>query len=493
LAALSPPTPAGGRSEYDFALQPQRSLPAALPALTSLRVNSDCGADVSGFTGLRRLSVRAVYKEDFQDPASSIPVDVTGVSRLTALESRTCVECDRFGPLADVEDLAPLVWLTQLVMTCVPPELPSHPLAARLRGLELQAFGLLKDLAGDGPGSGANGAASAALAALASGAPLLERLRICVVAFGKWNGNRMLRDSTGTELGAPLGPSVAWPSLTHLEVTPWAALLLAGCTFPRLSRLVATLRDNHKDLMQTALPALCAKARDHASLLVDVCKPIIGAPFAAGMLPAAAALPGLRHLTWRCSISDSLTAAPASVWARLALTLESLELVGLTLADCGYAEPLAALGLTRLTLDAVNEDDQAELMRPPPHACGGGETPGGLARAARALARLPRLAHLRLAFRACHPCCDPVWGSPAVAAALSRCPALRLLEIDRPCDPLWRHELGSPPRCAGPRSPRPSPAWPPFAEALRAGGCGAVVRPCPPNKSALESELGVEF
>jgi hypothetical protein len=125
------------------------------------------------------------------------------------------------GPLAQPSDLAPLTALTRLAMTCVPPELAAHPLAARLRRLELQAFGALDASApGGGGGSGAGGAAAAALAALARGAPLLERLRICVDDRFDWGEDAaLLCDYPGdVELGAPLGPGVAWPSLEHLLI-----------------------------------------------------------------------------------------------------------------------------------------------------------------------------------------------------------------------------------------------------------------------------------
>jgi hypothetical protein len=75
---------------------------------------------------------------------------------------------------------------------------------------------------------------------------------------------------------------------------------------------------------------------------------------------------------------------------------------------------------------------------------------GGLAddarvRTARALAGLPRLAHLRLASQSFSvflqkPEIDIDWGSSSVAAELARCPVLRVLEVDRTDDPLWRHE-----------------------------------------------------
>jgi hypothetical protein len=378
------------------------------------------------------------------------------------------------------DDLAPLTELTQLVMLCVPPELPSHPVAARLRRLEMQAFGVLEDAPGGGGGSGANGAAAASLAALARGAPLLEGLRICVTAGSpRHEGFRVLHGyPLDVDLGAPLGPSVAWPSLTHLEVTPWAALLLAACTFPRLSRLVATVTEARGDRSFVlneglrALGALVAKARDYAGLLVD----FYGrAPGAANLFAAVAAVPGLRHLLWGCRWPNDSAAPPSCGWARLAPTLESLELEGSTLAAIGYAEPLAALSrLTRLFVEAKDEDRAAAAPPEPRGARGDGEPPAGPARTARALARLPLLTHLRLASRWCRP----DWASPEVAAALAGCPALRLLEIDRPGDPLWRHEIG-PARGDRSRMPRPSPAWHPFAEALRAGGCGAVVRPRP--------------
>jgi hypothetical protein len=470
--------------------------------LTSLRVFCDRDPDVSGHTGLRRLSVRL---PDYMPADASVTfIPVYGLSTLTALGDLR-LECDRL-PLGQLEDLAPLTRLTQLAMTCVPPELPSLPLAARLRRLELQAFGVLQTASGYFDGNGADGAASAALAALASGAPLLERLRISVIKGDSWN-LVMLRDypvaayTPPVELGPPLGPTVEWPSLTHLQVTPWAALLLGGCTFPRLSRVVATFSEEGGDRsfvedeqLRAAVLAMVTKARDHAGLLVQI--PIFAALFTADLFDAVAAIPGLRHLSWRCLGRDPRFAAARSFdWASLAPTLESLHLrIDEPLATLGYAEPLAALtGLTQLFLKSCNEDPAAA----PPRGRGrarrrGGAAPAGPARAARAVARLPRLAHLRLAFGWCGPGCDPAWGSPPVAAALARCPALRLLEIDRPGDPLWRHEVG-PARGDNPRMPQPSAAWLPFVAALRAGGCGAVVRPGPPAEaSAFDADFDVE-
>jgi hypothetical protein len=246
-----------------------QGLPAALPALTNLRVSICHHADVSGLAGLRRLALQDQWIDNEPCPA------VEGLSGLTALED-LCLGGD-CGPMAQPSDLAPLTALTRLEMLCVPPDFGSHPVAARLRRLELQSFGVLFDAPRGGDGSGANGAAAAALAALARGAPLLERLRIHV---GDRNDVLMDDYPGDVELGAPLGPGVAWPSLTHLEVTPWAALLLADCAFPRLSRLVANIpekadgkgiasdeRHRVRRAVRAAVAALAAKARDHAALL----------------------------------------------------------------------------------------------------------------------------------------------------------------------------------------------------------------------------------
>jgi hypothetical protein len=464
---------------------PFESLPAALPALTNLRVSYCQCADVSGLTGLRRLDAWAL---DLDPP----DLAVDGLSLLTALEDLSLAGGD--GPLAQPSDLAPLTALTRLALWCVPPELASHPVVARLRRLELQAFGVLEDAPGGGDGSGANGAAAAALAALARGAPLLEQLRIHVSHFGRYNDTYILGDyPCDVELGAPLGPGVAWPSLTHLQVTPWAALLLAECAFPRLSRLVADMNDEGGDQgiasnepLRTAVATLAAKARDHVALRVDTGTQ--GPADAAGVLAAAAAVPGLRHLSWERSwqiCAAASAAPPPGDWAHLAASLESLELVG-RLDSFGYGEPVAALtSLTHLFLRVIAEDAAAMAAPALPPAGGvgeGGEPPVGLAgsvpaRAARALARLPRLAHLRVTYpQGESPGDNSNWGCPAVAAELARCPALRLLEIDRRDGALWRHERG-PPFSPGPCMPRPSPAWPPFAEALRAGGFRGSVRP----------------
>jgi hypothetical protein len=484
------------------------SLLAALGSLTHLRASCCLDADVSALTRLRRLEVFAQGLCD-QDPAA-----VEGLSGLTALEDLR-LDCDG-EPLAQPSDLAPLSALTRLAMTCVPPELASHPVAARLRRLELQAFGVLEYAPAGGDGSGANGAAAAALAALARGAPLLERLRIRVLVRFEFAGRpTLLGDHPGdVELGAPLGPGVAWPSLTHLQVTAWAALLLASCAFPRLSRLAADICEKGGDQgivsnerLRTAVAALAAKARDHVALRVNNRLSSNQVPDQPGadVLAAAAAVPGLRHLSWLTYTSPTSWrggTAPATPgdWARLAASLESLELVGYVPAF-GYAEPLAALtGLTRLFLQVDSiypPDDTAAAAQPPLPPAGGGREPGEpytaraqLARAARALAVLPRLAHLRLTFPKGDGGygCTSDWACPAVAAELARCPALRLLEIDRPDDPLWRHERGPDP-CA----PLPSPAWPPFAKALRARGCDAAVRPVRASTGMHSEAFDIEF
>jgi hypothetical protein len=480
------------------------SFAAALPALTSLRASTSSTPDVSGLTGLRRLELRAEAVYDRESCKS-----VVGLSALTALEDLR-LACD-LGLFAQPSDLAPLSALTRLAMTGLPLELASHPLAARLRRLELQAFDELY--------GAPEGAAAAAFAALARGATLLERLVVRVDHGYDWEsmcGQLLLRDHPeGVILGDPLGAGVAWPSLTHLEVTAWAAVLLAGCDFPRLSRLVANVFEGDGDFeaegyeipskqLRRAVAALAAKARDHAALRVlNVRKGVFHATHA---LAATAAPVSLRHLSWRCwAWRGGGPAAPPGDWARLAASLESLELVG-PLPAFGYAEPLAALmGLTRLHLNAEAVRNSKDGERPPQGAGvarEGDEPPRGLAggafvRTARALARLPRLAHLRLTFRSFNvsperPEVETEWGSALVAAELARCPALRLLEVGRPHDPLWRHELGD--TGANPRTPRPSPSWPPFAEALRAGGCRATVRPAPAwtGPSVFSNEFDLE-
>jgi hypothetical protein len=416
-------------------------------------------ADVSGLTQLRRLEV---WEPGVDDGCTA----VEGLSGLTALEDLS-LEGSR-GPSAQPSALAPLSALTRLAMWCVPPELGSLPVAARLRRLELQAFGVLQAAPGGGDGSGANGAAAAALAALARGAPLLERLRIRVTILGYQDehGPFLLADypTGGVALGAPLGPGVSWPSLTHLQVVPWAALLLAGCAFPRLSRFAASSKEERggngivaDGRLRTAIAALAAKARDHTSLWVNERE--LRFPGAAGVLAAAAAVPRLRHLSWTHMLraAGGAPAAPAGDWAPFAAALESLALVG-PLSAFGYAEPLAALTcLTHLFLAVTSVD-----------AAGGAPV-----RAARALARLPRLVHLRVTFPQ-----GSDWGCPTVAAELARCPALRLLEIDGRNGRLWKLER-DPPGGPRPHVSHPPPAWLPFARALRTGGFGGTVCPAP--------------
>jgi hypothetical protein len=462
--------------------------------------------DVSGLTGLRSLEVTADYLAD-DDGCTA----VEGLSGLAALEDLRLEHQEQDWLLAKPSDMAPLTSLTRLA-SCAAPCLAPSPLAARLRRLELLGF--------DAEGFGPDGTAAATLAALARGAPLLERLLIRVRDEVAQDGTPHLRNHpTGVNFGAPLGADVAWPSLTHLEVTAWAALLLAACTFPRLSRLVANIVDksrgegaNPNQQLRTAIAALAAKARGNTVLrVIDDGE---GVWHETGVLGATALPQGLRHLSWRCVWRGGAAAAPPGDWGRLAASLESLELVG-CLAAFGHAEPLAALtGLTRLLLnaDVVRESEDAAC---PPQgagaACEGGLPGGAAVRAARALAGLPRLAHLRLTFERYDPLCDSdiipldrlvsksLWGSPWVAAALARCPALRVLEIDRRDDPLWRHEHG-PVHGASPRMPRPSPHWKAFAGALRAGGCSAAVRPAPAwtganawsGESNFLQEFGVE-
>jgi hypothetical protein len=224
--------------------------------------------------------------------------------------------------LAPPSDLAPLTALTRLAVTCVPPELASLPLAARLRRLELRTFRGLEDApGGGGAGGGSAGTAAAALAALARGAPLLERLSVIEVPEGDEDHIYGIDHTARAALGAPLGAGVCWPSLAHLQATPGAA----GCTFPRLSRLVARAdfrcRDVPTEQLQAALAALAAKARDHVALRVCSAEDV-------GFdLAAAAAVPGVHHLSWRCLRRSYDASAYAGVWARLPPSLESLELV----------------------------------------------------------------------------------------------------------------------------------------------------------------------
>jgi hypothetical protein len=482
------------------------SFAAAPPALTSLRMSNSGRPNVSGLTGLRRLEVQVMRLGD--DDACTA---VKGLSGLTALEDLRLE--DEFWPLAQPSDLAPLTALSRLAMTALPPELGSHPMAARLRRLELQAFHALN--------RAPDGTAAAALAALARGATLLEHLVFRVSdgldGMGEVTLQELMRDHPdGITSGAALGAAVVWPSLTHLEVTAWAALLLASCTFPRLSRLSAYIveKDGEEGALynvrlRTAVAALAAKARDHAALrFIDGGD---GVFHAAGALAAAAAPPGLRHVSWLCGWRGGAAEAPPCDWAHLAASLESLELVG-CLPAFGYAEPLAALtGLTRLHLAAEAFGDEATFGdgASPPQGAGAaceGDEPrrgpagGALVRAARALARLPRLTHLRLTADPLdvlprRPRSDPAWGSPLVAAALASCPALRVLEVCHRDEPLWRHEAG-PAHGAARRTPLPPSRWTAFAEALRAGGSGAALRPTPemlaPNASSFLKEFDVE-
>jgi hypothetical protein len=456
--SLPPPRPPGALVPAPVLFG---SLAVALPALTELRAASDRDADVSSLTGLRRLVLSPTIK--LGGCTSSWDTECTaveGLPELTALEDLglNCSHHGRYDRLAPPSDLEPLAALTRLAMKAVPIDLGSSPVAARLRRLELQAFVVPEDAPGGG--GGAAGVAAAALAALALGAPLLERLRI----LNSWPDL-----PGGGALGSPLGAGVEWPSLSHLQVPPWAAVLLAGCTFPRLSRLVA--RIEHKsyvpdDQLQAALAALAAKARDHVGLRVDF------AEHREFDLAAAAAVPGLRHLSWTCGRdgSDAGAAPAGGDWARLAPSLESLELSA-PLSACGEAALAALTGLTRLSVDITSSKAAG---KPAPIAC--------------ALARLPRLAHLQLS-GGDYP--GPFWGTPAVAAALAGCPALRLLEVGRRFDPLWKHEIG-PARGANPCVPRPSAVWPPFAQALRAGGCRATVRPDPRPEGKFAADFDIE-
>jgi hypothetical protein len=449
------------------------SFAAALPALTSLRVSSSKNLHVPALTGLRRLEVRA---EDCPLPYETICSAVEGLSALTALQDLRLE--GRGLPLARPSDLAPLTALTRLAMTCVPLELAPHPLAARLRRLELQGFDDFNDFVG--------GPAAAALAALAGGAPLLERLVIRVDDSYRWDADDLLlqHQPISFDIGEPLGAGVSWPSLTHLEMTSWAAALLADCAFPRLSRVSAFIVEGHdsefhipKEQLRTAVAALAAKARDHAALRVI--------DFGEGVFHAAAtaAPPGPRAPAPPVVAALLARRRPRGAARRLGAPrglAESLELTG-PLADFGYAEPLAALtGLTRLLLNSEDgvplPEDAAFWGDDPPPALAA----GALVRAPRALARLPRLAHLRLTFDLvdgffCRFESDSTWLSLLVAAALARCPTLRLLEVGRP-------------------EQRLSPRWAAFGKALRAGGCGAELRPAPASEGAVFArEFGVEW
>jgi hypothetical protein len=162
-------------------------------------------------------------------------------------------------------------------------------------------------------------------------------------------------------------------------------------------------------------------------------------------------------------------------------------------------EGAALTGPTRLRLDALayaDPDEQPTWQglepKPPRHP------PGfALVRTARALARLPRLAHLQFTHedrdgptslgRSVLAC-----GSPSLAAELALCPALRLLEIDRRLDPLWRHERDA--AHGGPRrAPLPSPEWAAFVHALRAGGCRAALRPAAPASAVDTCSFSTDF
>jgi hypothetical protein len=319
-------------------LPPFERLSAALPALTHLRLSASRNPDVASLTGLRRLEVRAesINEDDFSDDECCTAVE--GLSGLTALEDLRLDDLrsddddydddDDFGHqrLAQPSDLAPLTALTRLAMARFPPELALLPLAARLRRLELKSFYALTD----GPG----GTVAAAFAALARGATLLERLVVRVDYETDEERQELPRNLPyGVKLRAPLGADIVWPSLAHLSTSLWAALLLAGCTFPRLSRLVAHMVEgedgdyNHddnvpKDQLRAAVAALAAKARDHAALrVIDVGDAVVQDE---GALATNAAPPGLRHLSWRVMWlwRRGAVAAPPGEWTRLAASLK---------------------------------------------------------------------------------------------------------------------------------------------------------------------------
>jgi hypothetical protein len=173
---------------------------------------------VSCLARLRRLVVAPGLSRN----VSEVCRGVQGLSALTELEDLH-LACGRHEPWApQPSDLAPLTALTRLAMTALPLELASHPLMARLRRLDLRPYSVLQAApATEGGGGGGGGTAAAALAALAQGAPLLERLRILKEDY-----------PGGGALGSPLGAGIEWPSLEHLQVNPWAAVLLAHLHLP---------------------------------------------------------------------------------------------------------------------------------------------------------------------------------------------------------------------------------------------------------------------
>jgi hypothetical protein len=76
---------------------PFGSIPAALPALTGLRVGSSTDVDVSRFTGLRGLVVLAKGRRAGESRAEGHP-GVKGLSGLTTLEEQGDTSSAWTGP-----------------------------------------------------------------------------------------------------------------------------------------------------------------------------------------------------------------------------------------------------------------------------------------------------------------------------------------------------------------------------------------------------------
>ncbi|KAI8476951.1 MAG: hypothetical protein J3K34DRAFT_516207 [Monoraphidium minutum] len=182
-----------------------QALSAYLPRLTELRthIRDEAEAELQGFTGLRRLALRLVDSSCEGGNWGKMQ----GLSALTSLESLELTGDFKFLSFHS-SDLAPLSALTRLRLQAAPRDLPSCPAGSRLLRLELSDFG------GDQP-------PARLLAALARGAPCLDRLRIDDLDYKE-------------QLGGLLGADVTWPRLTHLQ---------SLAVLPRLTHLCFGLDD----------------------------------------------------------------------------------------------------------------------------------------------------------------------------------------------------------------------------------------------------------
>ncbi|KAI8476943.1 MAG: hypothetical protein J3K34DRAFT_516200 [Monoraphidium minutum] len=471
--------------EKDFQL-----LPAQLPRLTELRshIQAESIAKLAGLTRLRRLALTLQPTGDWGNWGA-----VEGLPALTNLESLE-LRGDDFVSFK-ASDLAPLSALTRLCLQSASARgLPSCPAAGRLLRLELRDFG------GEEP-------PAPLLAALARGAPCLERMRIAFYlesscgepfpfGFDAWNDA-----SKEEQLGGLLGADITWPRLTHLQVGSWAAVVMAGCIFPRLLHLCLGLGNGWDEEVLSAACELAAKARERV---------LLGAK--------------LRH-TDTSALSGFTLFTRGDFDPIVGCAARIPRLSGLSLEACGAWgswEPLAGGGLTSIHLYGHPTSDvccglslltrlESLALTPTPFTNGFGNPVAPAPRPplaiAESLAALPRLTHLRFGLddweeglappdlqqaareRSALP--PPPPPPDAAALLLARCPRLRVLEVGREGSPLWSHVWRQEHRWMNECDrtvcvPRASPAWAALSAAFAARR-GVAIRPGPGLGAAFSS------